>query len=236
MLEKLKKEVFEGNSQLITSGLAVLSWGNLSAINNDRTLICIKPSGMRVDEISEHDIVVVDLQGNVVEGKYNPSSDTATHIEIYKAFKDVISVAHTHSTYATAFAQACVPIRCIGTTHADHFYGDIPVIDKLREKNINKNYERNCGLYITSFFKKNNLNPKNMSACLLPFHGPFIWGGAVAETIENAIILEQVAKLNFLTINISSIKDPLDPNLLDKHFFRKHGANAYYGQRKKCKS
>lgn len=233
MLGKIKKEVLEANRLLIVNGLAVLSWGNLSAINDDRTLVCIKPSGVGIDKLKISDIVVVDLHGNILEGKYNPSSDTATHIEIYKAFTEVKSVAHTHSNYATAFAQACIPIKCIGTTHADHFYGDIPVINKLKENDIITNYEKNCGTYITDYYKHNNISPEHIPACLLPSHGPFIWGQSIQETLENTIILEEVAKLNFLTINITPVKNNLDSCLLNKHFFRKHGVNAYYGQKKK---
>lgn len=230
MLELLKQRVCEQNLALVKHGLVVLTWGNVSAIDRENNLVVIKPSGVNYDTMTADDMVVVDLDGNVVEGKYRPSSDTPTHLYLYKAFKDIGGIVHTHSTYAVAWAQSGRAISAYGTTHADAFYGDIPCARALTEYEVNTDYELNTGKVIAEAFSGKECNA--IPAVLVKNHGPFTWGATPEKAVENAVTLEQVAKMAFLTERINPESDCVDKYLLDKHYFRKHGKNAYYGQKR----
>ena len=227
MLEDIKKRVFEANILLKKSGLVVLTWGNVSEIDRKNGYIVIKPSGVSYDKMTLEDMVVTDLDGNVVEGKLKPSSDLATHIELYRAFPEIGAVTHTHSRRATAFSQAGVPIKPFGTTHADTFYGAVPVTRKLTDKEITGEYEKETGKVIIEAFK--DINPMDMPAVLVNSHGPFTWGKDALKSVENSIILEEVATMALDTIQLNP-EATLQNELLDKHYLRKHGKNAYYGQ------
>jgi L-ribulose-5-phosphate 4-epimerase len=230
MLEQLKQEVCAANLKLKTSGLVVLTWGNVSAIDRESGYVVIKPSGVDYDKMTAQDMVVVDLDGNVVEGNLNPSSDLDTHIELYKAFKDIGSVTHTHSRWATIFSQAGVPVKALGTTHADNFYGDIPVTRKMTPEEITGDYEKETGNVIIETFK--NIDPMSIPGVLVNSHGPFTWGKNAMKSVENAIVLEEVAMMAWNTLYLNS-EASIQQELLDKHYLRKHGANAYYGQGEK---
>jgi len=231
-IKQLKQIVYEANMELVKNNLVVLTWGNVSQIDRDKGLVVIKPSGVNYNKLKPEDMVVVDLNtGKVVEGKLNPSSDTPTHLEIYKAFKDVNGIVHTHSTFATAWAQAGRSIPALGTTHADAFYGTIPCVNKLTKAEIEKNYEGNTGKAIVKYFNNNKLCPVAMPAVLLQSHGPFAWGKDAMSAVKNAITLESVAKMAYLTLNINPEVKDIDKYLSDKHYNRKHGKNAYYGQK-----
>ena len=228
MLEELKERVFKQNLLLKESGLVVLTWGNVSSIDREKELIVIKPSGVSYDVMTANDMVVVNMQGKVVEGNLKPSSDLATHIELYKAFKDIYGVVHTHSTYAVSFAQAGRDIPAYGTTHADAFYGDVPCARKLSKEEIEDSYEMNTGKVIIECFKDKDYNA--IPAVLVKNHGPFTWGKSPEKAVENAITLEEVAKMASITESLNSSVPRVDDYLLNKHYFRKHGKNAYYGQ------
>lgn len=228
MLEELKKVVYEQNMMLAESGLVVLTWGNVSAINREKGLVCIKPSGVSYKEMSVDDMVIVDLDGNVVEGKYRPSSDTPTHLYLYKRFCEIGGICHTHSTNAVAWAQAGESIPAYGTTHADAFYGDVPCTRALTKEEIELNYELNTGVVIAEAFKE--ISPSAIPAVLVKNHGPFTWGSNAESAVVSAITLEEVAKIAFKTKLINPNTPKVDGYLLDKHYFRKHGKNAYYGQ------
>ncbi len=227
MLEQMKKSVFEANRLLKDSGLIVLTWGNVSQIDRESGHIVIKPSGVSYDTMKTSDMVVVDLEGNVVEGTLRPSSDLPTHIELYKAFPEIGGITHTHSRWATIFAQAGVPIPALGTTHGDVFYGTIPVTRKMTEQEIQGKYEKETGKVIVETFRA--INPSEIPAVLVHAHGPFIWGKDAMKSVENAITLEEVAMMAYYTLQLNS-NAQIQQALLDKHFLRKHGANAYYGQ------
>ena len=227
MLEQMKKSVFEANRLLKDSGLIVLTWGNVSQIDRESGHIVIKPSGVSYDTMKTSDMVVVDLEGNVVEGTLRPSSDLPTHIELYKAFPEIGGITHTHSRWATIFAQAGVPIPALGTTHGDVFYGTIPVTRKMTEQEIQGKYEKETGKVIVETFRA--INPSEIPAVLVHAHGPFIWGKDAIKSVENAITLEEVAMMAYYTLQLNS-NAQIQQALLDKHFLRKHGANAYYGQ------
>ena len=229
MLDELKKQVYEQNLALVQHGLVVLTWGNVSGINRERGLVVIKPSGVPYADMVPSDLVVVDLEGNIIEGSLRPSSDTPTHLELYKAFPGIGGVVHTHSTYAVAFAQAGRAIKAYGTTHADAFYGDIPCTRALTREEIEKDYEQNTGKVIVETVKDYNALP----AILVKNHGPFIWGKTANDAVENAVILEDVARMAMLTEQLDPSTPRVEQYLLDKHFFRKHGKGAYYGQGKK---
>ena len=231
MLEQLKIKVCQANLDLVRHGLVIFTWGNVSELDRASGLLVIKPSGVAYDNMQPDDMVVVDLAGNVVEGAYRPSSDTATHIELYKAFPKAGGVVHTHSTYATAFAQSGRGITAYGTTHADYFYGDIPCARALNQTEIEADYERNTGLVIAETFK--DKDPQAIPACLVKNHGPFTWGKDSNDAVHNAAVLEQCARMAVLTEDLNPTAPRVDQYLLDKHYFRKHGANAYYGQEKK---
>ncbi len=230
MLEELKKEVYEANMLLPKYGLVTFTWGNVSGIDREKGLFAIKPSGVDYDKLKPEDMVIVDLDGNVVEGNYNPSSDTATHVEIYKAFPKVGGVVHTHSSYATSWAQAGRSIPCYGTTHADYYYGDVPCLRCLTKEEIDEGYEKNTGLLIVNEFKNQGIDPEAVSAALCKNHGPFAWGKDAMDAVHGAVVLEEVAKMAYRTELINPKVAEAPQVLQDKHYYRKHGANAYYGQ------
>lgn len=230
MLEKLKRAVWQANLDLVTKGLVIETWGNASGIDRQRGLIVIKPSGVQYAEMKPEQMVVVSLRdGKVVEGDLKPSSDTPTHLELYRAFSSIGGVVHTHSLYATAWAQARREIPALGTTHADYFYGQVPCTRMMRPEEINTNYELNTGKVIVERFK--GLDPMTMPAVLVASHGPFTWGETVEKAVENAVVLEQVARLALKTLQLTKCIRPMQRVLLDKHFLRKHGPSAYYGQK-----
>ena len=228
MLEKLKEEVCETNRSLGQSGLVALTWGNVSGIDRNSGLVVIKPSGVDYADLSPDSCVVVDLAGEVIEGDLQPSSDTPTHLALYDAFKDIGGIAHTHSTYATMFAQSCRGIPCLGTTHADIFYGEIPVTRPMTKSEVQNDYELNTGSVIVERFSR--LDPMEIPGVLVSNHGPFAWGKTALDALKTSIALEQVAKMAIGTFTISGNQDAIPQYLLDKHFLRKHGSNAYYGQ------
>lgn len=228
LLEEMKERVFKANLRLKESGLITLTWGNVSELDRENNLIVIKPSGVSYDIMTPNDMVVVDFYGNVVEGNLNPSSDLPTHIELYKAFSDIGGITHTHSRWATIFAQAGMPIEVLGTTHADSFYGAVPVTRKMTENEIKGEYEKNTGTVIVETFK--NMNPMDIPAVIVNSHGPFTWGINAEKSVENAIILEEVAMMAWHTSKLNP-EVSFQQELLDKHYLRKHGKNAYYGQK-----
>lgn len=230
MLEELKKRVYEANMLLPKYGLITFTWGNVSEIDRESGLFAIKPSGVDYDKLTPDDIVIMDLDGNKVEGKMNPSTDTPTHLELYKAFPSIGGVVHTHSTFAVSWAQAGLDIPCYGTTHADYFYGSIPCIRNLTAEEIEENYEKNTGLSIVERFEKDGINPIYVPGCVCKNHGPFTWGKNGNEAVHNAVVVEEVAKMAHLTRQINPDAGETPQYMQDKHFMRKHGPNAYYGQ------
>jgi len=230
LLESLRHAVLDANLELVRRGLVLYTFGNASGIDREKGLVAIKPSGVPYDTMSADDIVVSDLDGRTVEGRLRPSSDLATHIEIYKRFPNAGGVAHTHSEFATAWAQARRPIPCFGTTHADYFHGPVPVTADLTASEIADDYEKNTGVAICRLFDQ--LNTDSIPAVLVAGHAPFCWGSTPAEAAHNAVILESVARMAYYTIGIAPHATPLEPELHDKHFLRKHGSSAYYGQPK----
>ena len=227
-MEKLKKEVFEANLLLVKHSLVIFTWGNVSGIDREKGLVVIKPSGVDYDKMSADDMVVVDLNGNIVEGKYKPSSDTPTHLELYKAFKNIGGIVHTHSRMATSWAQAGRSIPAYGTTHGDYFYGDIPCTRKMTKDEISSEYEKNTGLVIAETF--NDISADDIPAVLVHSHGPFTWGKDPHEAVHNSVVLEELASMAMNTEIINSSAERMQKELLDKHYLRKHGKNAYYGQ------
>ena len=230
MLEQLKKEVYEANMELPKRGLVTYTWGNVSGIDRESGLFVIKPSGVDYEKLSPEDMVVLDLDGNVVEGKYRPSSDTATHIELYKKYPEIGGVVHTHSPWATSWAQAAREIPCYGTTHADYFYGTIPCARNLTKEEIDAGYEKNTGTVIIETFENLGINPMYTPGVLCANHGPFTWGKDCHEAVHNSVVLEEVAKMASQAEVINPKLKVAPQEMQDKHFFRKHGANAYYGQ------
>jgi L-ribulose-5-phosphate 4-epimerase len=227
-LQTLRQQVLDANLELVRRGLVLYTFGNASGIDREQNLIAIKPSGVPYEKMTPEDIVVTDLSGRVVEGKLRPSSDLDTHIEIYKRFPDAGGVAHTHSEFATAWAQARQPIPCFGTTHADYFQGPVPVTVELSPEEIATDYEKNTGLAIARLFDR--LGSPKVPTVLVVGHAPFCWGATPAEAAHNAVILESVARMAYYTVAIAGESFPLPLALLDKHFLRKHGSQAYYGQ------
>ncbi|MCR4780303.1 MAG: L-ribulose-5-phosphate 4-epimerase, partial [Ruminiclostridium sp.] len=229
-MEELKERVCKANKQLRDSGLVILTWGNVSAIDREKGLIVIKPSGVSYDELTPDKMVVVNMDGKVVEGNLNPSSDTPTHLVLYQAFTEIGAVVHTHSRYATIWAQAGLDIVAYGTTHADYFFGDIPCTMQMTEEQIVDDYERNTGIAITDTFQRRRLGCMEMQACLVAQHGPFVWGKDPEAAVENAVVLEEIAHMavynSQFQFGLTRISEPL----LNKHYLRKHGENAYYGQ------
>ncbi len=230
MLEELKQKVYEANMDLPRYGLVTFTWGNVSGIDQDSGLFVIKPSGVEYEKLTPDDMVVMDLNGNKVEGRYNPSSDTATHLELYKAFPEIGGIVHTHSSYATSWAQAGRDIPCYGTTHADYIYGPVPCLRCLTKEEIDTAYEENTGHLIVNEFKKMGKDILAVPACLCKNHGPFAWGKDAHEAVHNAVVLEEVAKMAYRCETINPKVLPAPQELQDKHYYRKHGANAYYGQ------
>ncbi len=230
MLEELKQKVFEANMLLPKYGLVTFTWGNVSGIDRESGLFVIKPSGVDYETMTKDDMVVMDLNGNRVEGHYKPSSDTPTHLELYKAFPEVGGIVHTHSSYATSWAQAGRGIPCYGTTHADYMYGEIPCARCLSKEEIDGAYEENTGHLIVELFKSLDKDPMAVPAVLCKNHGPFAWGKDPHEAVHNAVVLEEVAKMAYRAETINARIQPAPQELQDKHYFRKHGDNAYYGQ------
>lgn len=231
MLEELKERVLKANLDLVKHKLVLFTWGNVSAIDRDRGLIVIKPSGVEYENMKADDMVVVDLGGNVVEGRYRPSSDTPTHLEIYRAFPQVGGVTHTHSTYATAWAQAGRDIPFYGTTHADYFYGDIPCARSLTQEEIEGEYEKNTGKAIVEEFQLSSIDPLEVPAVLVKSHGVFAFGKSAEESVYHAAVAEEVAKMASITEAVNPQAVRADKYILEKHYMRKHGKNAYYGQK-----
>lgn len=237
MLEELKEQVCRANLELVRLGLVIFTWGNVSGIDRERGLVVIKPSGVSYDEMKPSDMVVVDLDGKIVEGSLNPSSDLPTHLVLYKAFKKIGGVVHTHSTYATGWAQSGLDIQAIGTTHADYFHGAVPCTPGMKDSRINGRYEEETGNVIVETFR--GIDPMSVPAVLVRNHGPFTWGKDPAEAVYHAKVLEEVSKMNFISETLcyrapfySKHRPKMKKTLLDKHFFRKHGPGAYYGQKK----
>ena len=229
MLEALKQQVFHANLELVKHGLVIFTWGNVSAIDRESRLVVIKPSGVSYDEMKAEDMVVVDLEGNVVEGNLRPSSDTPTHLVLYKAFPEIGGVVHTHSTYATYWVQAGIDLLNIGTTHADYFHEAIPCTADMSEEEVKGDYERETGNVIVRRFA--HINPVHTPGVLVKNHGPFAWGKDAHDAVHNAVVMEQVAKMASIAFSINPHLS-MNPWLIEKHFSRKHGPNAYYGQKK----
>lgn len=225
---ELKEQVYEANMQLHHRNLVVYTWGNVSQIDRERGVVAIKPSGVAYEDLKVDDIVIVDLNNTVVEGKMRPSSDTKTHTHLYRHFKDIGGVTHTHSTYATAWAQAQEPIPCLGTTHADYAYGDVPCTAVMSDAQIERDYEEETGVQITDCFK--DRNPVETPMVIIAGHAPFTWGKNAAQSVYHAVVLEEMAKMAYLTRTLKPNVQPLKQGIMDKHYLRKHGKNAYYGQ------
>lgn len=230
MLEKLKQSVYEANMELPRRGLVTYTWGNVSGIDREKGLVVIKPSGVRYEELTPDKLVVLDLDGKVVEGELNPSSDTKTHLVLYRKFPALGGVVHTHSPCAVAWAQAGQDIPCYGTTHADYFYGPVPCARALTPEEIDEDYERNTGRVIVEEFRARGIEPAHVPAVICRSHGPFAWGADAAEAVYHAAVLEEVAHMALLTLAVDADAMPAPQHLQDKHFMRKHGPQAYYGQ------
>jgi len=229
--QTLKQQVCDANVELVDAGLVVLTWGNASAADRDEGVVVIKPSGIDYDELTPDEMVIMSIEtGEVLEGELRPSSDAATHLLLYQQFPTIGGVVHTHSTHATSCAQAGREIPCMGTTHADHFYGTVPVTRPLTDEEIAVEYERNTGVVIVERFRKGGLDPADVPGVLVHGHGPFAWGCGVQAAVENAIVLEEVARTFLYTVTLNPNAGPIGQRLLDKHYRRKHGPSAYYGQ------
>jgi L-ribulose-5-phosphate 4-epimerase len=229
MYEALKKQVCLANLALVEHKLVIFTWGNVSAIDRGRGVVAIKPSGVEYDELSPDQIVLLDIDGNIVEGNLHPSSDTPTHLELYRRWPSIGGICHTHSRYATIWSQACREIPCLGTTHADHFYGPVPVTETMSDREISSDYELNTGKVIVRRFA--GIDPMQIPAVLVANHGPFTWGKDAAAAVTNAVVLEEVARMAQGALTLSPQQESIPQTLLDKHYLRKHGKNAYYGQK-----
>lgn len=229
---ELKNQVLAANQIIASAGLAKLTWGNVSGFDPASGRVVIKPSGVPYGQLRDDDLVVLNLEGKVLEGSLRPSSDTATHLALYRAFKGISGICHTHSTYATAFSQAGRSIPCYGTTHADHFYGQVPVCRILTPEEVGQDYEGITGDAIVECFQSQQIDPLQMPAVLQAYHAPFTWGKSPLAAVDNAIALEMCAQMAFLSTSLEPALEPLPRHLLDKHFLRKHGPGAYYGQKK----
>ena len=229
-MDNLIKETLQANLDLPKHQLVVFTWGNVSAIDRERGLVAIKPSGVPYEQMEARHIIVVDLDGKVVSGTYKPSSDTATHLELYRRFPSVGGIVHTHSRWATLWAQACLDLPAFGTTHADYFYGDVPCTRHLSTSEIQDSYELNTGKVIVETFEQRGIDSASVPGVLVAGHGPFTWGTSAADAVHNAVVLEECAMMAFHTRMLSPGLPSLDQVLLDKHYLRKHGRNAYYGQ------
>lgn len=230
MLEELKKIVYKANEMLPQYKMVTFTWGNVSGIDRDKNLVVIKPSGVPYEEMTVDDMVVVDMEGNLIEGNKAPSSDTPTHLELYKACRDIGGIVHTHSRYATSWAQACRSIPALGTTHADDFYGEIHCTRAMTDDEINREYEKETGKVIIETFREKKIHMKDVPGVLVYSHGPFAWGNDPLAAVKKAVILEEIAFMAENTLLINSQVQAMQPVLLEKHYFRKHGKNAYYGQ------
>lgn len=230
-MDKLIREVLTANLDLPKYGMVTFTWGNVSGIDRKRGLMVIKPSGIPYDAMNEKHMVIVDLDGNIIQGDYKPSSDTDSHLEIYKAFPNVGGVVHTHSRFATIWAQSSRSIPAFGTTHADYFYGEIPCTRNLTAEEINTAYEKNTGKVIIETFQKRGIDPMAIPGVLISGHGPFAWGQTGQDAVHNAVVMEEIAMMAMNTLQLNPTCQPLKQVLLDKHYFRKHGSNAYYGQK-----
>ena len=229
-IKQLKNDVFEANLKLYRLNLVLFTFGNVSGIDRDKNLVAIKPSGVGYDKLTSEDIVVVGLDGKTIYGNLNPSSDTKTHLQLYKFFPEIGGVAHTHSKYATIMAQAKIPVKCFGTTHADYFYGDVPCTEVISDESIRRDYEEETGNLIIQTFIKNKINYKDIKACLVASHGPFSWGKNPDDAVFASEILEEVSMQNCFTRLLNPEIKSMKKTLLDKHYLRKHGKDAYYGQ------
>ena len=229
MLAKLKEEVLQANFELAKLGLVDLTWGNVSGINRSKGLLVIKPSGVDYKKLKIADMVVIDLSGKIIEGGKRPSSDTPTHIELYKSFPGIGGITHTHSMYATIFAQACSEIQCFGTTHSDHFFGSVPLTRFLTKEEVENDYEINTGRVIVERFK--DLNPQSLPGVLVAGHAPFCWGKDAMDSVKNSLILERIAQMAYGTLQVNPSIKKLPDHIINKHFQRKHGPDAYYGQK-----
>lgn len=231
MLEDLKKEVYEANMALPANNLVTLTWGNVSQVDREKGVFVIKPSGVDYNDLNPEDMVVVSLDGHVVEGNLNPSTDTPTHAFLYRHWTDLGGIVHTHSKWAVAFAQAGIPVPAAGTTHADTFYGDVPVARRLTKNEVDSEYELNTGKSIVRAFESEDIDPTAVPGVLTNDHGPFTWGKDAMDAVHNAIVLDVVAEIDYHTMNLNPSQDIHVPQyLLDRHYYRKHGENAYYGQ------
>jgi L-ribulose-5-phosphate 4-epimerase len=230
MLEKLKAEVLEANLMLVREGLVRLTWGNVSGIDREKGLFVIKPSGVSYSDLTVDSMVVLDLEGEIVEGSLRPSSDTPTHRILYREFPGIGGVTHTHSVHATIFSQAGIELPCQGTTHADHFYGTVPVVRELTPEEVAADYETNTGLAIVECFRERGIDPLEMPGCFQKFHAPFTWGKSALDSVKNSVALEVCAEMALGTWQLNPQQSGLPVHLLDKHYLRKHGAGAYYGQ------
>ena len=231
MLEELRKAVWEANMELPRRNLVTYTWGNVSGIDREKGLIVIKPSGVEYEDLTPEKLVIVDLDNNIVEGNLNPSSDTKTHVELYRAFPTLGGIVHTHSPHAMAWAQAGRDIPCYGTTHADYFYGPVPCARSLTAEEVEEDYERNTGKVIIETFTGRGLDPKAVPGVICRNHGPFTWGKDAAQAVYHAVVLEEVAKMAMYTITIDPNTPSAPQHVQDKHYMRKHGPNAYYGQK-----
>ncbi|MCL6103883.1 MAG: L-ribulose-5-phosphate 4-epimerase [Bacteroidetes bacterium] len=230
MYADLKLRVFEANLDLVKHGLVIFTWGNASEIDRNKGIFAIKPSGLPYETMTWEDMVLVDMEGKVVDSKRKPSSDTPTHLELYRQFETIGGIVHTHSEWATSWAQMGLPVPALGTTHADYFYGEIPCTRKLTEKEVQNQYELETGKVIVETFRKLGIDPMAVPAVLVAGHGPFSWGANASEAVHNAVVLEQVAKMAHHTLSVNKV-DGIEQFLLDKHYLRKHGKDAYYGQK-----
>ncbi|MFP4060449.1 MAG: L-ribulose-5-phosphate 4-epimerase [Bacteroidales bacterium] len=230
MDKKLIDDVYNANLDLVNLDLVIFTWGNVSAIDREKGLVVIKPSGIPYEKMSPEDMVVLDLEGNIREGKRKPSSDTPTHIALYKAFDHIGAIVHTHSEWATSWAQAGIPVPPFGTTHADYFHGEVPCTRPLKKEEVEGNYEMETGKIIIETFRSQKLDPIAIPGVLVHGHGPFAWGTDAGNSVQNAKVLEEIAKMAFRTMMLGNTK-PVEQFLLDKHYNRKHGKNAYYGQK-----
>jgi L-ribulose-5-phosphate 4-epimerase len=228
MLERLKQSVCAANLDLVRKGLVLMTWGNASGIDRERGMVVIKPSGVPYNAMAPEHMAVVDLDGKVVDGDLNPSVDTPTHLALYKAFPAIGGIVHTHSHYATSWAQACRPIPCFGTTHADYCYGEVPLAEPLTTHEVETDYERHIGEAIVRRYS--GLDPMAYPGVLAANHGPFAWGASVSDAVDNAFVLEELARMALHTVMLNPGQSPVPQYLLDKHFLRKHGEGAYYGQ------
>lgn len=232
MLEELRRQVWEANMELPRKGLVTYTWGNASGIDREKGLVVIKPSGVSYEELTPQMLVVLDLEGNIAEGTLRPSSDTKTHLELYRRYSDIGGVVHTHSTYAVSWAQAAEDIPCYGTTHADYFYGAVPCTRSLTEEEVQEDYERNTGRVIIEELERRGINPIHTPGVICANHGPFTWGEDAPQAVYHAVVLEEVAKMALLTRIVNSGAKTAPQYVQDKHFMRKHGPDAYYGQKK----